>query len=433
MADLAGARAEIERCLASGEREPALRLSRELLDAHPDDAALRVLHATALMASGDWNAAAAQLEACVDATDPEVSYLANARLALCRTMLGDRAGASSAYRAALAMRPGDFVQRLAYAECLASGGDRGAALPEFFRAVRNAQDKGRWLGDASTPPHLRERVKRAMAMIDEGREALFSGLLDRHEAAFGRQALQRVREALALYLGTIDVPPSDPRQQPKFFRMPGIPATPYFERSRFPWYASLEASTAAIQRELRAVLDQEAPLTPFLGTQDAAITADYLGGDPGRIAWDAYFLHRHGRRFDDHLAACPETDRALSSVPLTSIRDHAPEVLFSLLTPSTHIKPHHGVTNTRVVTHLPLAIPEGDCRLVVGGIEHAWREGQCVTFDDTFLHEAWNRTDQLRVVLILDTWNPYLTAEECIVLRDLIEEIGDFNAQAAPG
>jgi aspartate beta-hydroxylase len=82
------------------------------------------------------------------------------------------------------------------------------------------------------------------------------------------------------------------------------------------------------------------------------------------------------------------------------------------------------------VTHLPLVIPEGDCKLVVGGEAHAWQEGRCVTFDDTFLHEAWNRTDRQRVVLILDTWNPYLTEPECIALRDLVEKIGEFNMGA---
>jgi aspartate beta-hydroxylase len=101
-----------------------------------------------------------------------------------------------------------------------------------------------------------------------------------------------------------------------------------------------------------------------------------------------------------------------------------------VLAPQTHIKPHHGVTNTRVVTHLPLVIPAGDCKLVVGGDVHAWRQDRCVTFDDTFLHEAWNRTDHTRVVLILDTWNPWLHAEECVVLKDLVEGIGAFNLRA---
>ncbi len=47
-----------------------------------------------------------------------------------------------------------------------------------------------------------------------------------------------------------------------------------------------------------------------------------------------------------------------------------PEVMFSVLTPGTHILPHRGVTNTRVVCHLPLVVPE-DCALVVGGERHA--------------------------------------------------------------
>lgn len=428
--EIAGARAEIERCLASGDHGRALRLSSALLAAHPDAVEARIAHAAALMATGDWLAAASQLETCTHAPDTDASSLANARLALCRKMLGDRPGALAAYREALKARPGDFVQRLAYAETLAANGDGDAALPEFLRAVRGAQDQGRWLSDASTPAHLRERVKRAMTAIDDGRDSLFFALVERHEAVFGPDALRRVREALALYLGKVAVPASDPLQQPKFFRMPGLPATPYFDRALFPWYEALEASAPRIRRELHDVLEQDRPLTPFLGTADARVTGDYLGGDPGRLAWDAYFLHRHGRRFDEHLAACPDTDRALSAVPLTIVRDHAPEVLFSFLTPSTHIKPHHGVTNTRVVTHLPLVIPDGDCRLVVGGIEHRWQEGRCVTFDDTFLHEAWNRTDRLRAVLILDTWNPHMTEEECIVVRDVVEAIGDFNAQA---
>lgn len=33
-------------------------------------------------------------------------------------------------------------------------------------------------------------------------------------------------------------------------------------------------------------------------------------------------------------------------------------------------------------------------------------------FDDTYLHEAWNRSDEDRVVLLMDCWNPHLTEAE---------------------
>jgi aspartate beta-hydroxylase len=119
-------------------------------------------------------------------------------------------------------------------------------------------------------------------------------------------------------------------------------------------------------------------------------------------------------------------------VPLTRIDAHAPEVLFSLLSPGTLIKPHHGVTNSRVVTHLPLIVP-ADCALEVGGVQHDWQEGRCVTFDDSYLHQAWNHSSQLRVVMILDTWHPRLRPEETQALKQLVEVIGGFNRQAGLG
>ena len=110
----------------------------------------------------------------------------------------------------------------------------------------------------------------------------------------------------------------------------------------------------------------------------------------------------------------------------SDLRDHAPETLYSVLRPGTHILPHRGVTNTRLVTHLPLIVPP-DCALRVGGETHVWEEGRCITFDDTFEHEAWNRSGRDRVVLILDSWNPDLSEAEQAAVTDLVAAIGDFN------
>jgi aspartate beta-hydroxylase len=344
---------------------------------------------------------------------------------------GDRPAAIEAFRAALTDAPNDFTARLAYAECLELEGQADAALPEYFRAVRSAQARGRWLSDASTAPAMRDRVKRAMQFIDRGRLELFERLLQPHVDAFGRQSMHRVSQALHVYLGTGGTPERDPRQQPKFLWMPGLPPTPWFGRERFGWYEALEAQTDAICAELRALLDARRELSPFLLIDEKHVEEQYLGGDPTTRAWDAFFFYRHGEPHQENHTLCPHTSSVLSRMPLTRIAGHAPEVLFSVLAPQTHIKAHHGVTNTRVVTHLPLLIPQGDCQLVVGGLAHAWERGRCVTFDDTFLHEAWNRTDETRVVLILDTWNPDLTPEECLALKDLVEGIGEFNQRTA--
>jgi len=139
------------------------------------------------------------------------------------------------------------------------------------------------------------------------------------------------------------------------------------------------------------------------------------------------FLYRHGQRYEANCAMCPETLRQLQRIPRVEVRDHAPEILFSILRPGAHIQPHRGVTNTRVVAHLPLVVPP-ECALhVLGEPPHAWREGEVVVFDDTFVHEAWNRSGQTRVILLMDAWNPHLSEAERLAVSTLVAAIGDFR------
>ena len=85
--------------------------------------------------------------------------------------------------------------------------------------------------------------------------------------------------------------------------------------------------------------------------------------------------------------------------------------MFSLLTPGAHIPPHNGVSNARLVCHLPLIVPAG-CWFRVGDDKRDWERGTAWVFDDTIEHEAMNGGDALRVILIIDTWHPDLSAEE---------------------
>ena len=53
-----------------------------------------------------------------------------------------------------------------------------------------------------------------------------------------------------------------------------------------------------------------------------------------------------------------------------------------------------------------------------------------MSFDDTFLHEAWNRSTRTRVVMLMDTWNPHMSEAEKIATGELVAAIGDFNRAA---
>jgi aspartate beta-hydroxylase len=344
---------------------------------------------------------------------------------------GDSAAAVTAFRRCLALAPKLFMARLRLAMALEQLGDSRGALLAYFNAIHVAQEQGRWLSDASTAPDLRTIVKGAMDYVDAGRHSLFNAVIEPLRQRYGRSELARVDECLAIYLHEQPADLPDPRQQPKFLYFPGVPAQPYYPRERFPWQAALEAGAATIRDELRAVIADEGNLESFLQTGLREEIDGYLraSGDQA-AAWDAFFFHRHGNRYDAHCERCPQTAALLESAAMVQIRDHAPETLFSVLRPGTHILPHRGVTNTRLVTHLPLIVPP-DCALRVGGDTHVWQPDHCVTFDDTFEHEAWNHSSETRVVLILDSWNPDLSEAERAAVADLVAAIGDFNASAA--
>jgi aspartyl/asparaginyl beta-hydroxylase (cupin superfamily) len=109
------------------------------------------------------------------------------------------------------------------------------------------------------------------------------------------------------------------------------------------------------------------------------------------------------------------------------IKGRTPSVLFSLLRPGAAIPPHHGFVNTRLICHLPLIVPDG-CAFRVGNDTRPWREGQAWAFDDTIEHEAWNRSDQTRVILLFDIWRPELTGEERAQVAAMFEAIDDYGA-----
>ena len=305
------------------------------------------------------------------------------------------------------------------------------ALVNYFSAVSNAQGNGMWRNRETTPPALVGMVEHAIAVIERERPALLDRSIAPLREQYGQDALRRVEKALAMYLEQLPTTYADARQKPTFLYFPGLPSTPWFDRDLFPWYDELESHWRMIRDELLCVIGEYDQLVPFLESPVNVQGFPFMGSTGASDAeptWDAYFFHRHGVRYDAHCTRCPTTAAALDAVPIVRIRDHAPECLYSVLSPGAYILPHRGVTNTRTVTHLPLIVP-GNGALCVAGEARTWQEGRCFSFDDTFLHEAWNHTDKTRVVLLLDSWNPHMTEVEQLAIAELVAAIGDFSRE----
>jgi aspartyl/asparaginyl beta-hydroxylase (cupin superfamily) len=106
--------------------------------------------------------------------------------------------------------------------------------------------------------------------------------------------------------------------------------------------------------------------------------------------------------------------------------------MFSVLQPKTRIPPHTGVSNTRLVVHLPLILP-GDCAFRVGNETRVWREGEAWVFDDTIEHEAWNDSVRPRTILIFDIWSPFLTEAERELVARVTAAADTFNGAVPDG
>jgi len=242
---------------------------------------------------------------------------------------------------------------------------------------------------------VREHAQRVADSID--RHLSSAGVLD--------DAPPRFRQSLAIMRGERRVFVQRPLQY--FF--PSLPTIEFFDRTQFPWVAELESRAPAIRDEALSVLADRARLQPYVekdhGPQNAAVDL------AGSSRWSAFFLYKSGQLVEDNAQLCPNTMAALAAVPLTRAKGAMPSVLFSVLEPGAHIPPHNGMTNARLICHLPVIAPAG-CSLRVGAEERPWRFGETLIFDDSIEHEAWNRGSETRVVLLFDVWRPELSPAE---------------------
>lgn len=395
-----------------------------LIAEQPTRVDARVGRARCAMLLGQPAQAVSHLQAALASAPDNVAVARS--LGVAWLACGDLIEAIASLQQARALAPQDAQTLLHLGQALERQGRRLVAAQIYYRALLAAQSKGEWLNPASTPPMLRAAVVHAMDVVDRERPRALDALLAPWREQHGAAALTRVQRCLDAHLKRLTLTPPDPQQRPRFLYVPDLPAPRYFERALFEWIAPLEAASAGIRAEAEAVLQQADALQPFLSFDSAEQVGQYLGSADTPPAWDAYFFYRDGRRYDAHHLRCPLTSATLEALPLVRIREHAPEICYSVLAPGTHILPHTGVSNLRVVVHLPLIVP-ADCAIEVAGQTHAWREGEVVVFDDSYEHQAWNRGGERRVILLMDTWNPYLTPVEREALSALVAGIGDFN------
>lgn len=175
-----------------------------------------------------------------------------------------------------------------------------------------------------------------------------------------------------------------------------IGTQPVFDDSVVPGISVLQDNWETIREEARAVMRNRSEIPPI----------GDISPDHRRIAqnaaWKSYFFEGYGYKSIPNRATCPKTAALIDQVPNVVV------AFFSIFEPGTHLKDHYGVTKAMLNVHLGLDVPQGPerCEIRVRDEFKTWEPGKFLIFDETFNHEAWNESDQPRVVLFLQVMRP---------------------------
>jgi aspartate beta-hydroxylase len=382
------------------------------------------LNAAGLEALGRGDArTAAALLARAAAADP-ASPLLWYNLSTAHSVTGDQAAEAAALDKALDCDPYFDHALLCKGRLLEAQGNSADALDHYRRLLAAADPNAR------QGPGFLAGLSHARTMVAAATDALATRLDTALQPALDGVAAddsQRFRHFIDAALGRRRIY----HHQPLVLHYPYLPAEQYLARSHFPWLAALEAATPVIRAELQALLAAgDAGFAPYVAYPPGAPVNQWASLNHNE-AWAAQFLIQHGIANDAIRSRCPQTAAVLDSLPLFDLEGRGPVAFFSLLKPHTQIPPHTGATNIRTIIHLPLIVPPG-CEFRVGNETRPWVEGEAFAFDDTIEHEAWNHSDSVRAVLIIDTWNPHIPPVERDLLRAYVRAL-DAGGDALRG
>jgi beta-hydroxylase len=173
-----------------------------------------------------------------------------------------------------------------------------------------------------------------------------------------------------------------------------VPTTPFVPASYFPELAALKNEWRTFRHEALALYDMQR-IRPSDKYDDIGFNSFFRRG------WKRFYLKWYDNPHPSAQTLCPRTVAILERIP--SIK----AAMFALLPAGGTLGLHRDPLAVSVRYHLGLVTPNDDrCAIVVDGIPYAWRDGEDVLFDETYLHDAANQTDRDRIILFCDVERP---------------------------
>lgn len=399
--------------LQAGRATRARRLLEKLLKTDPQNAEAHELRAHVALHQRDGEALRRHLQHAADLSPDHAERQVSFGLFMLRGGMVDEAMPYLARASALDTDRGVYHLYHGVA-CIAARDERGAELA-LSRLLFVQPEILTHPNPEASQTFVLQFIRLARQFMQGRYTRAVQKVMDPLLSHHGAEALARLTAAFDGMLGKAPYPETAPMQEPKLLRFPGLGARPFHDRSVVPGLDALEQRHEEIAAEYLALFSggAEDPRKPYFAAdgKPPALKHGYQTNLVGSRDWSAFHLWLFGR-LDEGCARCPVTAASVEVLPTLAHAEHyMPEVFFSVLKAGAHIPPHHGLSNMRLAVHLPLLVPP-DCAIRVGDETRAWQPGECLVFDDSYEHEAWNRSGEDRVVLIFEVWHPDLSPPE---------------------
>lgn len=179
-----------------------------------------------------------------------------------------------------------------------------------------------------------------------------------------------------------------------FYLFSAVGSRPYLNRKDFPALDKLQANWPLLREEAEKIFAEVLP-NPVDPKYDLAFHSFMKRG------WNRFYLSWYGKPLPSAARHCPKSVALLADMP--EIRG----AMFALLPDGARLGRHRDPYAGALRYHLGLETPNDDrCWIKVDGEPYSWRDGQDVIFDETYIHEAENRSGKRRIILFCDVRRP---------------------------
>jgi aspartyl/asparaginyl beta-hydroxylase (cupin superfamily) len=180
----------------------------------------------------------------------------------------------------------------------------------------------------------------------------------------------------------------------------------------FPEYKLIEEHWEELRDEIINIIETSKPLPKF---HEIDKGQSFISNNDG-ISWNLFAVKFYGIWHKHNLQKCPKTKALFENMKQVKT------INYSILAPGKHIPPHRGPYRGILRYQIALKVPkEGNCQLFVDHKPYHWTEGKSVLFDDTYVHEVKNETEETRIALLLDIkrhdFGPFLKAIDWIYYK----------------